>query len=79
MRFALKTGAVVSSAALIVLAAALFDQSLAADRKIATAPAFNAKQLTELPQQNWITNGGNVFNQRYSPLTLLESRQRRRI
>ena len=33
------------------------------------APAFTAKQLTALPHDSWITNGGNVFNQRYSPLT----------
>jgi quinohemoprotein ethanol dehydrogenase len=32
------------------------------------APAFTAQQLTTLPDTDWITNGGNVFNQRYSPL-----------
>lgn len=30
--------------------------------------AFSADDLTALPQQDWITNGGTVFNQRYSPL-----------
>ena len=30
--------------------------------------AFSAEDLTALPQQDWITNGGTVFNQRYSPL-----------
>jgi len=30
--------------------------------------AFTADELTTLPQQDWITNGGTVFNQRYSPL-----------
>ena len=30
--------------------------------------AFTADDLTALPQQDWITNGGTVFNQRYSPL-----------
>ncbi|MCY3730411.1 MAG: hypothetical protein OXF98_03650, partial [Rhodospirillaceae bacterium] len=24
--------------------------------------------LVSLPRQDWITNGGNVYNQRYSPL-----------
>ena len=43
----------------------------AQERKIAHAPAFSARQLTAPPQSSWITNGGNVFNQRYSPLTLL--------
>ena len=33
------------------------------------APAFSAKQLTELPKENWTTNGGNLYNQRYSQLT----------
>jgi quinohemoprotein ethanol dehydrogenase len=33
------------------------------------APAFNAKQLSSQPRDGWITNGGNVLNQRYSPLT----------
>jgi alcohol dehydrogenase (cytochrome c) len=35
----------------------------------ADAPAFSAKQLTELPTKNWVTNGGTIYNQRYSPLT----------
>jgi alcohol dehydrogenase (cytochrome c) len=35
----------------------------------AEAPAFSAKQLMTLPTENWITNGGNLYNQRYSPLT----------
>jgi quinohemoprotein ethanol dehydrogenase len=30
--------------------------------------AFTADDLTALPQQDWITNGGTLFNQRYSPL-----------
>jgi quinohemoprotein ethanol dehydrogenase len=34
-------------------------------------PAFTADQLTALPEQNWITNGGTVYNQRYSPLDQL--------
>ena len=35
---------------------------------ITPAPAFSATDLAALPQANWITNGGNLFNQRYSPL-----------
>ncbi len=34
----------------------------------APAPAFSGKQLTAPPTDGWITNGGNVYNQRYSPL-----------
>jgi quinohemoprotein ethanol dehydrogenase len=37
-------------------------------RSLATAPAFTAKELTALPTQEWITNGGSLSNQRYSPL-----------
>jgi quinohemoprotein ethanol dehydrogenase len=39
---------------------------------IKPAPAFTPAQLTALPTTNWITNGGNVFNQRYSPLKQLD-------
>ncbi len=38
---------------------------------IASAPAFTHSQLTALPTDAWVTNGGNIFNQRYSPLDLL--------
>jgi quinohemoprotein ethanol dehydrogenase len=38
---------------------------------IRRSPAFTAQQLLALPESSWITNGGNIFNQRYSPLTLL--------
>jgi quinohemoprotein ethanol dehydrogenase len=34
----------------------------------AQSPAFSARELTGLPTNGWITNGGNVYNQRYSPL-----------
>ncbi|MFC2949925.1 outer membrane protein assembly factor BamB family protein [Virgibacillus sediminis] len=32
------------------------------------APAFSPEELQELPTDNWLTNGGNLANQRYSPL-----------
>src|SRR5262245_45170700 len=38
---------------------------------IKPAPAFKPSQLTALPTNAWITNGGTLFNQRYSPLTQL--------
>jgi quinohemoprotein ethanol dehydrogenase len=38
---------------------------------IVAAPAFAARDLLAPPRDNWITNGGDLFNQRYSPLTLL--------
>ena len=40
-------------------------------RAFVAAPAFTASQLNALPQAGWITNGGNLSNQRYSPLALI--------
>jgi alcohol dehydrogenase (cytochrome c) len=40
-------------------------------QSIKPTPAFTAKELNQLPTNNWITNGGTLFNQRYSPLTQL--------
>jgi alcohol dehydrogenase (cytochrome c) len=31
--------------------------------------AFSSQALAKLPQDGWRTNGGNLFNQRYSPLS----------
>ncbi len=45
--------------------------SAAAQRKIDPAPAFAARQLVAPPRTQWVTNGGTIYNQRYSPLTLL--------
>ncbi|HMB73562.1 MAG TPA: PQQ-binding-like beta-propeller repeat protein, partial [Gammaproteobacteria bacterium] len=36
-------------------------------------PAFTGEQLSAWPTTSWITNGGNVFNQRYSPLAQINS------
>ena len=37
----------------------------------ASAPAFSAAQLLAPPTTAWITNGGTLYNQRYSPLSTL--------
>jgi len=42
-------------------------------RDPAVAPAFTAEQLTELPTTRWITNGGSLWNQRYSPLDEIDT------
>ena len=34
----------------------------------ARAPAWSGEDLTAWPTGHWVTNGGNVYNQRYSPL-----------
>lgn len=36
---------------------------------IVNSHAFSGEELSAFPQQNWITNGGNTYNQRYSPLS----------
>jgi alcohol dehydrogenase (cytochrome c) len=38
-------------------------------QSIPKAPAFTAAELVRPPARNWVTNGGNVYNQRYSSLT----------
>ena len=55
------------AASLICTAAA----QLPAAADVTASPAFDAAELTAHPSSNWITNGGNVFNQRYSPLDLI--------
>jgi alcohol dehydrogenase (cytochrome c) len=38
-----------------------------------SAPAFSSSTLNQLPTTNWITNGGSIANQRYSPLTQINT------
>jgi len=40
-----------------------------AAEEITPSPAFSAEELTALPVSDWITTGGNLYNQRYSPLS----------
>ena len=44
---------------------------LFAAEQITPSPAFSAQALRALPRNNWATNGGNLYNQRYSPLTAI--------
>jgi len=39
--------------------------------QIKPAPAYTPQQLLALPTTSWLTNGGNLYNQRYSPLTAI--------
>jgi quinohemoprotein ethanol dehydrogenase len=48
--------------------AASADKAAAPPPAPVPAPAFTAAQLLALPTDSWITNGGNLYNQRYSPL-----------
>jgi alcohol dehydrogenase (cytochrome c) len=40
---------------------------------IAAAPAFTAAELAADPKANWLTNGGSLRNQRYSPLAQIDT------
>lgn len=40
---------------------------------ITASPAFTAQDLTALPDGNWISTGGNLFNERYSPLNQINA------
>src|SRR5205814_1594156 len=35
---------------------------------IVGSPAFSSEELSALPTVGWLKNGGNLFNQNYSPL-----------
>lgn len=59
------------AAAMMVATTLSSGPALAAETAIEKAPAFSAKQLTTLPKDAWITNGGTLANQRYSPLSLI--------
>ena len=58
----------------LALALAVLSATLAAPNAdaqgtpAAPPPKFTARELTAPPTDGWITNGGNLYNQRYSPL-----------
>src|SRR5687767_3828669 len=60
--------------ALVVLAAVgLASVTQAQPRpKAQAAPPFKGDALVAAPASNWPTNGGNWYNQRYSPLTEID-------
>jgi alcohol dehydrogenase (cytochrome c) len=43
------------------------------------APAFTARQLSAAPVDNWVTNGGTLANERYSPLAQIDRSNVRRL
>jgi len=44
-----------------------------AAQAITPAPAFSMDELDTLPTDNWITNGGSLANQRYSPVDQIDT------
>jgi len=58
-----------SFASWLAVGALLFCQaSSASEPAIRKAPAFKPAELAAQPREGWLTNGGNLSNQRYSPL-----------
>jgi quinohemoprotein ethanol dehydrogenase len=56
----------------VLTAAVAPSPSVAADaptKTLNSAPAFTSAQLVAPPKDAWVTNGGNIYNHRYSPLT----------
>src|SRR5690606_3918244 len=64
MPVSISRGAVSALGASLALAVAS-----SVEAQLAAAPAFTAADLMKVPSRNWITNGGNIYNQRYSALT----------
>jgi len=55
---------------LLLISMAIALDGIAAER-ITPSPAFPEDALVALPRINWATNGGNLYNQRYSPLAAI--------
>src|SRR5687768_15784888 len=60
----------INRAAIVLMAAASIAPSFA--QSIRPAPAFKGDALVAPPTSGWPTNGGNWYNQRYSPLTQID-------
>ena len=63
-----KSAVVVTCVAGLVALAQAQRAPVPAQQSIALAPAFAGSDLTPLPTTGWLTNGGDLFNRRYSPL-----------
>jgi alcohol dehydrogenase (cytochrome c) len=61
-----------SCAALSAAVATVFAISGLAQQKHASGQSLSAAALTALPTTSWPTNGGNLYNQRYSPLKAID-------
>jgi quinohemoprotein ethanol dehydrogenase len=48
-------------------------EAIADGNSIKAAPAFTAENLMEEPRDAWVTNGGTLMNQRYSPLDEIDT------
>ena len=67
----MKRLATTASTALLVAAAVVLAAGCGgggSNSSSSASPAFSSSELASLPTTNWITNGGSISNQRYSPL-----------
>ncbi|MBT5030659.1 MAG: PQQ-binding-like beta-propeller repeat protein [Proteobacteria bacterium] len=51
----------------LVLVVPLIGPATAQSQETGVSPAFDSNTLMAHPDSNWLTNGGNLYNQRYSP------------
>jgi quinohemoprotein ethanol dehydrogenase len=64
----------VAAVAVLAVGCAGGDSSTGSGTSSSSAsPAFSATELSSPPGANWITNGGLISNQRYSPLTQINT------
>src|SRR6266511_844138 len=59
--------------AIVAAAVALLAVGCGGSSNSSGAPSFSSGELASLPGENWITNGGSISNQRYSPLDQLNT------
>jgi quinohemoprotein ethanol dehydrogenase len=71
-RYAVRLATRIASVTLLLIAALPLEaQPTAPPTAIEPSPAFPAKQLVEPAANDWATNGGNLYNQRYSSLAAI--------
>jgi quinohemoprotein ethanol dehydrogenase len=61
------------SFALLIVGAVLLVAGCGGSSSSDLSPAFSSSELTSTPKTDWITNGGSIANQRYSPLTQINA------
>ncbi|NUT56855.1 MAG: PQQ-binding-like beta-propeller repeat protein, partial [Thermoleophilia bacterium] len=49
------------------------ENAISSGSQIKAAPAFSADDLMQEPKEAWLTNGGTLYNQRYSPLDEIDT------
>jgi alcohol dehydrogenase (cytochrome c) len=71
--YQVKRLATTASAALLLVGLIIVAAGCGGSSNSDVAPAFSSSELSSLPTANWITNGGSISNQRYSPLTQINA------